>query len=77
MFWQPLYIYIYYIYIYIYIYLVPPPPNRRLVMVIWSSPTKTVLLPLLVGFRIKGLGLPAVWSRCRGLGFNNFLYSRV
>ena len=26
----------------------------RRVMAIWSSPTKTVLLALLVGFRIKG-----------------------
>ena len=48
--------------------------NPRLVMVIWA---KTVLLALLVEFRIKGLGVPAVWFRVRGLGFYNFLYSRV
>ena len=60
-----------------YIHIWYPPMNPRLVMVVWSSPTKTVLPALLVGFRIKGLGLPAVWFRVRGLGFYNFLYSRV
>ena len=73
-----MYLHIYiYVYIYIYIYAWYPPMNPRLVMVIWSSPTNTVLLALLVGFRIKGLGLPAVWFRPRGLGVNSFHYSRV
>ena len=52
-----IYIYIHieiYTCIYIYIYIWYPPMNPRLVMVIWSSPTETVLLALLAGFRIKG-----------------------
>ena len=57
---------------YIYIYRYPLPMNPRLVMVIWSSPTKTVLLTLLVVFRMKGLGLPAARFRVGGLGFYNF-----
>ena len=37
-------------------------------------PSKTVLLALLVGFRVKVLGLP---FRVKGIGFYNFLYGRV
>ena len=49
--------------------------NPRLVVVIWSSPKTAVLLALLVEFRVKGVGLPAVWSRVKGLGCYKFLYT--